>query len=107
MSYKLQHKQNKNVIGIFDEINNEIINQMIFNNRENINDYEIIEFTPTPNYIDPIKNIQTQLSNLDLIVPRIVEDIIAQIPELIIHQSKIDIIQEKELLREQLRLLSM
>lgn len=102
MSYKLQHKQNKNVIGIFDEINQETIEQLIFNNKEDINDYEIIEFTPVSTLIDEIQNIKNQLAQLDLIVPRIVEDIISQ-GNFTIHQSKLDIISQKESLRQQLQ----
>ncbi len=58
--------------------------------------------------IENEKNIiQEQLAQLDLIVPRIVEDIIAQQQSLIIHQNKLDIMSQKEALREQLRVLSL
>jgi hypothetical protein len=46
--------------------------------------------------------ILNQLAQLDIIVPRIVEDIIEQ-GNFTIHQSKIDIITQKQTLRQQLQ----
>lgn len=46
MVYKLQHKQNGNTIGVFDQINQQEINQLIENNGHKAKDYEVIEFTP-------------------------------------------------------------
>jgi len=51
------------------------------------------------------QNILFQLASLDLVVPRIVEDIIEQ-GEFNIHQSKLDIIKLKKSLREQLQQLN-
>jgi hypothetical protein len=70
---------------------------------------------PTPHDIPPptdeellqmqIREIQRELENLDQVVPRILEDIIAQ-STFVIHQSKLDIIARKVILREQLSNLS-
>lgn len=46
MSYKVQHKQNNSIIGVFNEIDEQAINQLIINNGSNLDQYEIIEFTP-------------------------------------------------------------
>ena len=66
---------------------------------------------PTPQTIPPpteeeilqmqINEIQRELENLDSVVPRILEDIIAQ-SNFTIHQSKLDVIARKVELREQL-----
>ena len=48
------------------------------------------------------QNILNQLEQFDNIVPRILEDIIAQ-GNFTIHQSKLDIITQKQALRQQLQ----
>ena len=52
--------------------------------------------------IDEKQIIINQLLQLDLIIPRVLEDIIAQ-GNFTLHQSKLDIISQKEFLRQQLQ----
>jgi hypothetical protein len=69
MSYKVQHKENKNVIGIFDEVDEQAINQLIKNNGSNIDQYDVIEFTPEinePTVEEQQKAIEQQLIPTDI-----------------------------------------
>ena len=80
----------------FDILEMEDSNYEIYKENDEIKTREIV----IPE-VDLKEIILLQLAQLDLIIPRVVEDIIEQ-GNFTIHQSKLDIINEKKSLRVQL-----
>lgn len=107
MSYKLQHKVTKNSIAIFDEIDDELINQLIKNNGAKPNDYEVVEFVPeTATAEQQRQQILKQLEQLDKHLTRTEENIISHLIDTSNYQPyqrEIDIANQKQALRQQLQ----
>lgn len=110
MSYKVQHKESKCIIGVFDTLDEQEINQLVINNGSNIEQYEIIEFTPEelpePTIEEQRQSIINQLAQLDKSLTRTEENIISHMIDALNYQPyqrEIDIATQKQTLRNQLQ----
>jgi DNA polymerase III alpha subunit (gram-positive type) len=66
MSYKVRHKETNNVIGVFNELDEQAINQLIINNCSNTDQYEVIEFTPEELPMPTIEDQQQEVALSDI-----------------------------------------
>jgi hypothetical protein len=103
LSYRVIHKINKSIIAVINNLDDIDIESIIKNNNGVLDDYDVEEFTPfEPTIEEQKQSIINQLSKLDIIVPRVVEDILEQ-SKFTVHESKQAIINQKVALRAQLR----
>lgn len=103
MSHKIVHKASNSTIGVVSDLSEINVDNLIKANGGVTEDFDIIEISTELSIEQQKQNILSQLAQLDLIVPRIIEDIYNQsVPQYTLHQSKLYIMEQKQALRAQL-----